>query len=285
MIEYLAAIGFSGYDTKEKVEKITSEVMVEPTYKYISKLNDNNIIVEYIKELDGNIGLLVRGKLVDNTDLVVQTLIPYVNPKYSMPIVEAEVENTNKFLDYYVCCEEEITGSQVDFCLHNVVEYLDIENDDTTYVDSISIAGLSLEGKIILNVQQDEDLEDEELRKEILKKSRLGNEEAKELLQEQSDEMEDTIEERMLTEDLFTILEGFFMPFGDDEGVYSVLGTIKEVTRIKNSVTKEDICKLYLDSIGIELEVCIAEKDLVGIPSVGMRFLGVCWLQGKLIFS
>jgi len=286
VIEYLAAIGFSGYDTKAKAEELTSEVMVDPTHKYISKLKNNDIIVEYIKELEGNIGLLVRGKLVDDTELVVQTLMPYVNPKYSMPIVEAEVENINEFLDYYVCCEEEITGSQVDFCLHNVVEYLDVESDNSTCVDSLSVVGLSLDGKIILNVEQDDGLlQEEEWHQEILRKARLGNDEAKDLLQEQSDEMEEVIEERMQSEDIFTILEGFFMPFGEDEGMYSVLGTIKEVEKIENSITKEILYKLHLDSIGIELEVCIGEKDLVGIPSIGMRFVGVCWLQGRLIFS
>ena len=52
-----------------------------------------------------------------------------------------------------------------------------------------------------------------------------------------------------------------------------------------NVRTEEAVYEMRIACNDIELDVCINEKDLMGIPEVGRRFKGVVWLQGYVEFG
>ena len=52
----------------------------------------------------------------------------------------------------------------------------------------------------------------------------------------------------------------------------------------QNSLTKEWIYVLTLESHDLVFEVCINKDDLLGEPAVGRRFKGVVWMQGEVIY-
>lgn len=291
MLEYLAAIGLKEYTEENKLQRLISEIVSSPTNKYITNFKDKDSIkIEYEKKFNEKMSLIVRGNLSEQEELTVNFFMPIALSDKTIDIVEADVEIKDEEFLYYVYCEDDDTGTQIDFCLQNVMDYLDIEQDENTYIEGAQMMGLSVDGKVILNVDKDDvekelELEEEQWRKELLKKARQGDMDAQELLEIEAEEMEDIIEERLEEEDLFSILEGFYMPVGVEQGLYSVLGTIEKIKTYVNSLTNEKVYNLTLNCIGVNFEVCINKKDLIGKPMKGMRFLGLCWMQGKLLFA
>lgn len=290
MMEYLSAIGLREYKDETKLQQLITDIVSSPTNKYLSKVKGKDTIrVEYEKRFNDKMGLIVRGTL-EEKELIINFFMPFALSEPSIDMLEADVEQSIDQPHYHVFGEDLKTGTQIDFTLQNVMDFLDVEKDENASVEGARLMGLSIDGKIILNVDKDlietelED-EDEEWRRELLRKARQGDLEAQELLEIEAEEIEDLIEERLRDEDIFSILEGFFMPMDTDDGMYSVLGTIEEVESYTNELTDEVIYNLTVNAIGISFEVCINEEDLMGIPIKGMRFLGSCLMQGKLLFA
>ena len=92
------------------------------------------------------------------------------------------------------------------------------------------------------------------------------------------------ISKRVTKEDVYSIVTTTFMPYGIESDKYTVIAEIQEVEKRINQVTQEQMYLLHLQSNDIEFEVCINEKDLLGEPTVGRRFKGNVWLQGRVEF-
>ena len=92
------------------------------------------------------------------------------------------------------------------------------------------------------------------------------------------------ISRRIADEDVFSIVSTYFMPYGVECDHYSILGEILDYELVENSLTREQIYVLTVESHDLIFEVCINQKDLLGEPQVGRRFKGVIWLQGEMIF-
>jgi len=75
------------------------------------------------------------------------------------------------------------------------------------------------------------------------------------------------------------------MPCGVECDQYSVIGEIKDIQKVKNIYTKEEMYILSLECNDLLFNVCINSQDLVGEPEIGRRFKGQIWLQGTLNFE
>lgn len=290
MLSYLSAVGMKQYNTSEKIKDLINDVVSNSTGKYISNFKEDQIKIEYYKKLNEKVGLIVRGQMTDKEEMTIDLLLPYCLGEYMSNIVEVDVQNDQEGPIYYAICEEEDTATEIDFCLQNVVDYLDIGDDEEVFLNGVVLTGLSIEGKIILNVDKDDveqelQEEEEEWRKDLVKLARQGDTNAIELLDIEAEEIDEVIKERLQEEDVFSVIEGLFMPYGDEQGIYSVLGTIMQIDTLTNKYTDEVVYNLHLESMGIKFEVSINKEDLTGEPSVGMRFLGICWMQGRVIFD
>ena len=80
-------------------------------------------------------------------------------------------------------------------------------------------------------------------------------------------------------------MSGYFIPTTLVDANYAILGEIKEIATRKNNKTGEEMYLFTLDVNDMPLEVMINKKQLVGYPTVGMRFMGTCWLQGTIVIS
>ena len=104
--------------------------------------------------------------------------------------------------------------------------------------------------------------------------------------EDEEDDDECTTADRIITEgNILEDMQEFFVQSQKLDTVYHVLGKIKSVKQLKNSETKEKIYKLEVETMRMNLDVYINEKDLVGMPTAGMRFMGTCWLQGNVMFK
>ena len=115
--------------------------------------------------------------------------------------------------------------------------------------------------------------------------AKKGNVKAMEQLAFQDMNIYTKVSRRIQTEDVFTIVESSFMPYGTECELYSIVADIVETQKIKNIYTKELIWKLLLNYNGILLPVYINEQDLLGEPQAGRRFKGSFWLQGVVKFN
>lgn len=291
MLLYIKALGFSEYDTKSKAEKLVSQVIDSPTNRYISNDEDGTVRVEYYKSYGKDFGLVVRGEISDKEELVVHTLIPYAKGRAIMDTHEIDIAPNDEKQSYSGYCEERKSGTPVSFFLQNLVDYLDIEEDEKdVYFDGVRLSLFAIEGTIILPIEKDEEdqnleLAEQMIREELLNQAREGSEDAMDALEEEALEATKILRERLKNEDLLTILEGFFIPLGDDEDIYSVLGTIDEAKQLVNRVTKENVWRLRLKCMNMVFDVFVNVADLVGKPMKGMRFKGTSWVHGLVEFD
>ncbi|NLL70958.1 MAG: DUF3881 family protein [Epulopiscium sp.] len=286
---YLSAIGFHTLKGTKEWNRLITQVVEYPTEKYIAQQDGKTIAMEYYRAYGEGFGLLVRGILDEKEQILVKTFDPIVEAKYITDVVEVEVLEQEEDI-YHAFCEEEQTGTEIIFHLQNVIDYWDVEEMDQVTIEGVKIVGLGIEGKVILPVEKSEvekmiDAEEEEWYQELIKRAREGDEEAQELIDIEEEETAEIIAERLQYEDFLTIVEGYFIPFEDIDTTYSVLGVIQEVGEMKNKETGEKLFWLYINCMGMHFEICINEKDLTGIPLVGMRFMGICWVQGQIVFS
>ncbi|TCT12264.1 uncharacterized protein DUF3881 [Natranaerovirga pectinivora] len=290
MFKYLSSIGFKSLKNKKSYSKLVDLAILEPTEKYISNFGKDTIKMEVIKKVGNRINIMIRGEIDESEDNIIDLVIPYYISKYMIDTSEIDIEKLNDKEEYYVTCEETNTGIPITFYLQNVVDYLDVENKKNIYIEGINLSGFCEDGYILLPIEKDEieellDEEEEEFRMELLKAARDGDEEAIELLALEEEETNEIIEDRIKNEDLLSIIDGYFMPYGIKGDEYSILATIKEIEIVKNDVTGEEVYLLGIKCIGLKMEVCINKEQLVGEPAIGRRFKGIVWLQGIVNFS
>ena len=72
------------------------------------------------------------------------------------------------------------------------------------------------------------------------------------------------ISQRIVTDDIFSIVDSYFMPYGIECDQYSVMGEILDFMTFKNIITGEEICQLTLDCNDMQFDVCINKNDLLG---------------------
>ncbi|NDL67719.1 DUF3881 family protein [Anaerotalea alkaliphila] len=289
MILYIKALGFSEYDSREKAEALVGEVLKEPSKRFASNHRSNQIHVEYYKEYGPHYGLVARGELDDKEELKIHALLPYALGSQRTDTHEVDVVQGDKPDVFSGYCEESRSGTPISFFLQNVIDYWDLEDEEDVYIEGVRLAAFSIEGTVVLPIDKDEEellleAEEDRIREELLEEARRGNEEAMDILEEEADEATEMLHERMKSEDILSILEGYFVPLGDDDDIYSLLGTIEKVKKLKNKVTGESIYQLVVKCMNITIDLYINVQDMVGKPMVGMRFKGSCWIHGTIDF-
>lgn len=271
-----------------------TDVLNEPSRTFTRKYEDDKVVVEYYKEYGSNIYLLVRVALGEGAPgkpkIYIEECEPYVEATYPLEVEDLEIEDTEDDFIFYVVCEDVGTGMQIVFWLQNVIEYLDCIEDDAVDYTGVNIVGICSEGTIILPIEKDEeDNEYENTEREYLKamlqRAKAGDEEAIEMLDNEEQQLDEQLKERLRQEDFLTVMDGYFLPATNMEATYAVLGTIKELDVRQNTKTKEKMYWMYIDVNGMLLEVIINIDDLIGKPYVGMRFMGTCWIQGTVEFE
>lgn len=288
----LKAIGFSRLDEDYDVEDIISDILSNPTKQSAAKVSDSQILAEYVREFAEDTYVMVRvtvNKAEEKPKIKVQQCEPYVQARLNAQVEEVEIECVDDGSIYYVICEEKETAMQVIFWLQNVVDYVEGQKENKTCKE-INVVALASEGTIVLPVEKDE--EDDQLQKEerdkikeILQRMKDGDEDARLTLEAEEKELDEQLKQRLREEDFLTIMSGYFIPTTLEDATYAVLGDIIEIKSRKNKQTKEELYIFTLNVNDMILETMINARDLIGMPSIGMRFMGTCWLQGRVIMK
>lgn len=291
MHSYLRSVGFSNIKTREDLEQILGMVMAQPTEKYVTSERKNYVEAELVKNFSDRLGVAVRGEYDEEGIFHLEHYYPYFKGKL-ISIREEVAINKRVDTDAYTgMCDDLRIGVSLIFYLQNAIDYIDCveKNRWNGRTVPIILTGLASEGKILLGTTKDSDTErniisESKQRTQLLAEAKKGNQEAIDSLTIDDIDLYAMVSRRIRYEDIYTIVESTFIPYGSESDNYTIIANIIEVKKLQNEFTKEYIYNLVVECNDIMLEVCINEKDLVGTPEPGRRFKGNIWLQGLVTF-
>ncbi len=291
MHSYLRAIGFSKLASESETERLLNEVFHDYTERELAK-NDNRVLfIQMKKEFAPDMGIMLCGDL-DSAGFHKRYYIPYFEGLNSSTTEEVTIEKRVDGDSYAGVCDDSRVGVSIIFYLLNAAEFEreSFANGTVQKTLSVNFSGLSTNGMILLPVQKDRkqiDLQQKNTVKhsQLLNAAKNGDQEAIEDLTIEDMDLYSMVSRRICEEDLYTIVDTFFMPYGVECDCYQIMGTIQHCRMVKNSATKEEIWQLGLECNDLLLDVCINKADLLGEPAAGRRFKGTIWLQGKADFE
>ena len=246
--------------------------------------------MQYSKNYGCDCGITVCGQYDEENEFHVEYTFPFFRGTGITSQEHVVVERHAEKESYAGACDDMRLGVTLIFYLQNPAEYmLEKYKGNMQKEPTLTITGLAREGKILFPVQKDKEAVkvERELtknRNNLIAAARNGDEEAMEDLTMEDMDTYSMISERIVTDDVFTIVDSYFMPHGIECDQYSIMGEIQEYMTFRNILTGEEICQLTIECNDIQFDVCINRQDLTGEPEVGRRFKGLIWLQGQLNF-
>ncbi len=289
MHSYLKSVGFEQMNRNE-FHEILKQVTEEPNRINVAKDSYGNRFTEYSKDFGDSIGITVCGFYMEDDTFVMDHYYPYFRGTGITSEENIEIEKHSDKESYAAVCDEIKVGITLIFFVQNAAEYLQEKSSwKKNYKPKMAatIAGLSLEGKILLPINKNEMQirKNERMaqnRNHLLAAAREGDEDAIESLTLEDIDMYSMLSKRIVHEDVLSIVDSYFMPYGIESDRYSVLGDILNISYTENTLTGQKICILTIDTNNLIYDVCINEENLLGEPLVGRRFKGTIWMQGSI---
>ncbi len=291
MHSYLRAIGFSKLGSEPETEQLLGEVFRDFDHRNIAR-DENSIFVEMEKEYGPDMGIILCGSL-DREGFHREYYFPYYRGSGITTTEEVTVEKRVNGDSFAGVCEDGRLGVSLIFYLQNPAECQRERILDQLFCrkNSVTLSGLSTEGMILLPAKKDVEQPDEVREQNIAQRNQLitaarnGDPEAIESLTIEDMDLYSMLSRRVYEEDLYSIVDTFFMPYGIECDQYQIMGNINYYTRVCNPVTRENVYQINLECNDLTFDVCINEADLLGNPEVGRRFKGTIWLQGRMNFE
>lgn len=291
MHRFLQSIGFSHINSRQDMDKLLGIIMSQPNQTKKVEISKNHIYTEFRKEFAHHVGIVVRGEYDEKGFFHMEHYFPYLNSTFPSTTTDITV---NKRVDtdaFTGMCDDLRLGISMIFYLQNAVDYLMLKSSDNTpHKARTFLSGLSLEGRILLGVEHTEDTQKRKsyrthIRNQLIAMAKSGDQDAIDSLTVDEIDLSAQVNRRIKTEDLYSLVETSFIPYGSESDNYSILGTIINWNCIKNTYTGEDLYQLLISCNDITLTVGINKADLIGEPMIGRRFKGVIWMQGAVDFQ
>lgn len=291
MHSYLRAVGFSEIKKRRQMEEIIQDVIETYDEKNVVEDYEDGVFAELSKNYGCDCGITVCGQYDENNEFHVEYYFPFFRGTGITTDENVVVERHAARQSFAGACDDLRIGVTLIFYLQNAAEYM-MESRKKVVSENrkaLTISGLAREGMILLPLQKDKEAAraERELaknRSSLIAAARDGDEDAMESLTMEDMDMYSMISQRIVREDVFSIVDSYFMPYGIECDQYNVMGEILDFMEFKNILTGEEIYQLTLESNDVQFDVCINKKDLLGEPQAGRRFKGIIWLQGQLHF-
>lgn len=292
MHSYLKAIGFSDITDKKELDAILKEVIQMYDEKIVIEDSRHRLFAELSKMFGCDFGITVCGEYDENNEFQMEYYFPYFRGTGVTLREQVSIEKHAGKEPFAGACDDMRIGVTIIFYLQNAGEYLTQRGrgNFSGGAYSVTLSGLARTGTILLPVWKSEGQEiqnrmDAANRGRLIAAAKNGDEEAMESLTIEDMDTYAMISKRIENEDIYSIVDTYFMPYGMECDLYSIMGEILECSKMHNVRTEEAVYEMRIACNDIELDVCINEKDLMGIPEVGRRFKGVVWLQGYVEFG
>lgn len=290
MHSFLKAIGFRDMN-KKKVDELINQIISNPDKMEITTDSKGNDFAVVHKSFGESIGICVCGEYLENETFQAEYYFPYFIGSGITTQENIDVEKHADKESYAGICDEIKLGVTLIFYLQNISEYLSERKiRNKTYGLSTTLSALSLGGKILLPINKDEKQirnieKNSQNRNHLIAAAREGDEDAIENLTLEDIDMYSMLSKRIMREDILSIVDTYFMPYGIESDQYSIMGEILDFHTTVNSVTDSKVYIMTIDCNDLVFDVCVQAEDLLGEPVAGRRFKGNIWMQGHLNYQ
>lgn len=289
MHKYLRAVGFSKLSDREQYDELIKQIALDATDRVYTSYDDKYMIAMYTKDYAPGVGISVVGVFDENNRFFFEYAYPYVRGNNVSSYEDISVERHSDKESYAGVCDEARLGVSLIFYIQNVVPYIRVKNAGLLPIrgTSVTLSALSLEGTIVMPLAKSEDSRAQAKksgteRMKLVEAARRGDGSALESLTLNDLDTYSAVSRKIVTEDVFTLVDTYFMPYGAECDLYSILGEILLIENLTNNLTGDELVKLTLVCNEIILDICINKQDLYGEPAIGRRFKGIIWLQGNI---
>ena len=289
MHKFMRAIGFSNYTDRKKVKELIRKCVTASDERAYTLNEDGVMLGEFCKFFAQDIGIAVCGEFDEDDKFTYEYYYPYLRGAGVTSYEDVSVERHAAKESYAGACDDLNVGITLIFYVQNMIPYVKAKYCGQIPVSgtSVTMSALSTSGSIMMPIKKDEmqkkkERRDSVNRSKLIAAARKGDEDAIETLTLEDMDMYTTISRKIQKEDVFSIVDTYFMPYGVECDHYSVLGEILAFRKVQNILTKEEIYILTICSNELTFDVAINIIDLFGEPQVGRRFKGTIWLQGKI---
>lgn len=289
MHHFLNSVGFKNLKKQEDLDQLLQSIVSSPTSHMVAVDSEGNEYAEFVKEFGDSMGIMVRGRFMADDTFRIDYYVPYLRGEGVTSEEQIEIQKHSEKESYAGICDEVSLGVSLIFYLQNTAEYLNERNifPITKGRENVTLAGLSVNGKIILPVNKNEKQKKNikkstQNRNHLIAAAREGDEEAIESLTLEDMDTYSMLSRRIAYEDILTIVDTCFMPYGIESDQYSVIGEILDYRITKNEQSKEEVYIMKIDTNGLVYDICINKEDLLGEPEIGRRFKGSIWMQGRI---
>lgn len=290
--KYLRAIGFSKLKNRKELQKLITNIIIESSERsYTSFEDDDTILTEFCKDFAENIGIAVCGVFDSDNKFIYDYYFPYMRGSGISSEEDISVERHAGKESYAGICDDIKVGVSLIFYLQNMIPYVKAQNGNNLPIrgTTLTLSGLSIQGKIMMPINKNE--KDKQIikkasnnRNSLIEAARKGDEDAIESLTLEDMDTYTAISRKIQKEDVFSLVDTYFMPYGVECDQYSILGEILDCNKVKNRMTAEEIYQMTISCNDLVFDICINKEDLYGEPQIGRRFKGSIWMQGYINF-
>lgn len=287
MHDFLTSVGFKNMNSQEDLDQLLQDIVSAPSAYMVARDSEGNEYAEFSKDFADSMGIMVRGNFMDDDNFRIEYYIPYFYGHGITSEEQLEVQKHSEKESYAGICDEVRLGVSLIFYLQNAAEYLNEKRFPTITKGrrSVTLSGLSNNGKILLPIRKNEKQKksiqkNAQNRNHLIAAAREGDEDAIENLTLEDMDTYSMISRRIAYEDVLSIVDTCFMPYGIESDQYAVIGEILDWHKTVNKETEEEIYIMTIDTNGLIYDICINRDDLLGEPQVGRRFKGSIWMQG-----
>ncbi len=290
MHSYLRAIGFSKIDTRAKEWSLTDSLIGSADETVSFKMDADTSLIIYKKHVAPGCGVtLVGGR--SGEEFRLDYYFPYMETELVTSTDACEVTRKGGEDSYLVSSEDSRFGVTTIFHLTNLADFFKkrLKLDETYPVRKSCMTGLATSARVLLPVvKTEEQIQEQKLRNRkrarLLQEARSGDEDAMEELTNQEMETIGVVNQRIFQDDLYSVIDSFFMPYGVECDQYMLMGEILKVEELTNALTGERFYRISVRANDIEVTVGVLAADLVGAPKPGRRIKCQVWLQGTVEF-
>ena len=291
MHKYMRAIGFSKIKNRKELQNLITDIIVNADERAYTSNGNETILAEFCKDFAENIGIAVCGEFDSEDKFSFDYYYPYLRGTEISSEEDVSVERHAGTESYAGICDDIKVGVSLIFYLQNMIPYVKSRYENTLPIrgTTLTLSGLSLKGNIILPIRKNERQKQKVQkasinRNQLIDAARKGDEDAIETLTLEDMDTYTIISKKIQKEDVFTLVDTYFMPYGVECDQYSILGEILDCNKVINKLTLETIYQMTISCNELIFNLCINEEDLYGEPQIGRRFKGSIWMQGYINF-
>lgn len=275
MHTYLRAVGFSNIKKLTDLDKLLGIIMTSFTERITHRINENEDFVEITKYFCEGIGITIRGAYDENGDFHLEHYFPFIDGKVCSTKQQLTISKKVDTTSFSCMCDDMRLGVSLIFFVQNSIDYIKLTNANRIKNVKVPmyLSGLSVEAKILLPIEKNkksiEHMSEEYLRRsKLIAEAKEGNQEAIDNLTIEDIDRYAMVARRTRKEDVYTIVNTSFYPYGTESDNYAIIGTIIQHRLLNNKITKEQVYELLVECNELVMNICINKKDLLDRKSV-----------------